>query len=1041
MISTITVTINGQHIQALIDSGATHNFISTNIAQDYKRDPRTLTLADHSTTCPVLGRTTQRFEINTGQFQEEFLVTKRLSHHVILGEPWLMGEQVLLDFHRGCFHAGIDKRTTYFLDRPEPSQQEAKPKDLEPIPNGFPEEFQGPLQDMFCKFKTVMSNDSGATTGTTKHKLRLAPHARPFRCQPYKYPAHKKEIIAREVEKMLKDGIIEPSSSNYSSPIVLVKKKDGSPRFCVDYRKLNGQILDEASALPIINEVLRDLSSAKIFSVLDLKNGYWQVPMDDNSKRLTAFTTPDGATFQFRRMPFGLKNAPATFQNMMTQEVLPGYLRQFAVVYLDDVIIYSNNWEDHINHIQRVLERLQTHNLRLAPEKCKIGQTSCEYLGHRIVPGGIEPLPVHLEQIRNATRPGSKKQLRKFLGLCGWLRDFIPKFAETAQPLTDLLRGNKPFKWPPLADVAFARIKEELEKPLYLHRPDYSKPFTLQTDASGRGIAAVLYQGTSDNKRIVSFASKRLDQMQERYHSNELECLAVIWAMKHYRPYLEDRHFILRTDNRNLLWLKSMTNQNAKLTRWAILTQEFNYTVEHVSGDDNQLPDFLSREPSEDQVEEPDSEALSPPTQDDNHALEEGEPFLAVIATADLVDTVKEAQRQNEIARGMIARWNEISNNGPTNPEEQSILERFEVHDEALWYKENGRRRLLVPVEVAEHVLHVYHDSPTAGHPGAEETCRSIKENYYWISTDGDVKKYVGACWVCASFKRGPLQNKAPLRPHEPTLPWEVAAVDLMGPYVETTNGNRFVLVVTDMFSRWVEAFPLQKSDAETVTRTIDREIFSRYGYPRAILSDNGPQFTSMEWDSALRRWGCLHWTTPIFHPQANPTERRIQEVKKCIRLQLQGQNPNTWDQHVSTALLNIRSRQNAATKQTPAALLLGYDLKKPGEWFLQDPAQPEGDREVQRQERIRQAHMNEHRYRQRYAGNIPPPVRFTAGDLVMERDSKVPLGPFAPRWHGPHTVIEEAGPNTYWIRRLHKVTPTKVHVNDLRPAPPPRQQ
>ena len=822
---------------------------------------------------------------------------------------------------------------------------------------------------------------------------------------------------------------------------MLVKKKDGAPRFCVDYRKLNAQTTDEASALPVINEALRDLSSAKVFSVLDLKSGYWQIPMDQRSKHLTAFTTPDGATYQFRRMPFGLKNAPATFQNLMTREVLPGCLRKYAVVYLDDVIIYSDNWEDHIQHLRRVLERLQTHNLRLAADKCKVGQTSIEYLGHRIVPGGITPLPTHLEGIKNANRPETRKQLRRFLGLCGWLRDFVPRYSETVQPLTDLLRGKNAYKWTPTAEAAFADIKAQLSQPLFLHRPNFDEPFVLQTDASAKGIAAVLYQGTTD-KRIISFASKRVNPAQERYHANELECMAVIWGMKQFRPYLEDRHFTLRTDSKSLLWLKTMANQNAKLTRWSLLMQEFNFTTEHVAGSDNQLPDYLSRElvnqVTDDNNDDPDSDDLSPPTSKGIHTPQECSPSLVVIAEADLAHTVKEDQRQNPHVQNLIRTWNRIHTDGPNTEEEERIIRQFEVQEDLLWRKENNTRKLMVPTAMAEHVLYVYHDSPSAGHPGAEETARAIKSHYYWLTIDDDVRRHVRSCWACANYKRGPLQDKAPLRPHDPTMPWEVIAVDIMGPYQRTTTGNRFVFVVTDLFSRWVEAFPIQRTDTGCLTRLMDAEVFPRYGFPRAILSDNGPQFTSAEWDAALTRWGCLQWTTPIYHPRSNPTERRNQEIKKCLRLQLQSNNTNNWDEHLPKALLNVRSRQNAATKQTPAALLLGYELRKPGEWLLPDPVLEE-DRAEGRRERIRRAHANENRYRARYQGNAPPQVTFNVGDMVMERDNTVPLAPFARRWNGPHRIVEVAGPNTYWIQRGRRMRLSKVYVDDLRPVPPPR--
>ena len=282
----------------------------------------------------ILGHTKIHFLLNeTDEFFDNFLVAAALSHTIILGNPWLNKYKVLLDFSRQCLHAGRTQRRTYFWARATHTRSQTTNTDIH-IENNFPEKYHERLAEILKQFYNIFAGEHSTTTGATSHCLHLVPHAKPFRCPPYRYPTNKKETIAREVEKILQDGVIEHSTSNYSSPIVLVKKKDGSTRFCVDYRKLNAQTKDETSVLPVIPEALRDLSQAKVFSVLDLKSGYWQIPMAPESKYLTAFTTPDGATYQFKVMPFGLKNAPSTFQNLMVQEVLPGYLRKFAMVTL-----------------------------------------------------------------------------------------------------------------------------------------------------------------------------------------------------------------------------------------------------------------------------------------------------------------------------------------------------------------------------------------------------------------------------------------------------------------------------------------------------------------------------------------------------------------------------------------------------------------------------------------------------------------------------------------------------------------------------------
>ncbi|KAK9700892.1 RNase H-like domain found in reverse transcriptase [Popillia japonica] len=366
---------------------------------------------------------------------------------------------------------------------------------------------------------------------------------------------------------MLAAGVISPS---HTKP-----KKDGKPRFCVDYRRLNDKTRSEASPLPPIQESLRDLGGARIFSTLDLRSGYWQIRMDASSKQYT--------------------------QKLMAQDVLVGYFRDFAIAYLDDIIIYSRDLQEHLRHLHQVLERLQRHGLRLNLEKCHFASTQLDYLGHVVTKEGNQPQTPqtgHVNAIKAAATPTTRKSLRQFLGTVNWLRDYIPDASRIMAPLTDLLQVKTTFKWTESANAAFDALKTAASKPLFLYRPDLGKPFVLQTDASSIGAAAVLYQEEEGHRRIVSYSSLRFNKTEQRYHINEQECLAVIWAIRRYRPYLEDRPFLLRTDSKALSWLDGFRETKSKLMRWSLLLQEFQYTIEHVPGKDNQLPDALEMVPA-----------------------------------------------------------------------------------------------------------------------------------------------------------------------------------------------------------------------------------------------------------------------------------------------------------------------------------------------------------------------------------------------------------------------------------------------------------
>lgn len=944
----------------------------------------------------------------------------------ILGYPWLTEQEATVDLKRRCIHFGTDRRFTAYWHVQAPATTNPIPT-ADELKHGFPAELVNEFNDLLRRFPAVTDVSKRTTTRTVTHRIALK-HNRPIRSPPYRVSDEKKRIIQDQVEEMLRDGIIRPSTSPYASPVVLVPKKDGTLRFCADYRRINDATESEPTPMPIVQDTVRDLGDARVFSVLDLKSGYWQIPMEEESKPVTAFTTPDGGQYEFEVMPFGLKNAPASFQRLTSQKVLAGFLRRFANVFLDDIVVYSETHEEHMVHLAQVFERLQEHGLCLNLEKCEFGKDSITYLGHHVTEDSTEPIGKHLEQISEAKPPQTRKELRQFLGLCNWVRDYVPNFADISAPLTDLLSVKKQYRWTQPASAAFERVQAAFRQPLRLRRPSPHLPYVLQTDASGIGIGAVLYQRDGDQRHVISYASARLTKTEQRYHINEQECLALIWAVKRYRPLLEGKHFTVVTDSKALTWLQRFQESKAKLLRWSLLLQEFDFDIEHCAGTENQLADALSRQPDAENVPPDDESRLLPPEPGHINAVLD-EPLLP--------ELIQESQRLDRQTQNILRLLEE-----PRNAENEAYHDAMENHEGILRFSAppGEPTPLYVPAEMRTRVLHAHHDE--SGHPGREETYRAITQRYFWPDTRKHVQLYVQRCLTCAAIKPGAARPAAPLKPRSPTSPWHTVSVDLMGPYPKTATGKTHILVATDPFTKWVEAYPTGEPRAHILIRLLEENIFNRFGYPKVVLSDNGPQFKCARWMRACRRWGADAYHTGIYHARANPVERRNQEIKKGLRARMQGQPHTKWAQFLPAILRDLRTRRNAATGYSPSKALLGYELPLPG------------DRDLEGREPIVEAPMHEHRderlddirqhlltYQRRYAGGEAQ-ERYDVGDQVMVRahpqsDAKRQFhAGFHPRWLGPYNIRELHSGRVYTVDR--DGTPVRVPAFDVKPAPRP---
>ena len=449
------------------------------------------------------------------------------------------------------------------------------------------------VQQVLHRFKGVLRDKPGRTS-VTEHKINTK-SSRPVRQAPYRIPYAYRAAVDQELRDMMKEGVIEPSKSDWASPMVIVKKKDNSLRICVDYRKLNAETEIDAYPMPRIDDILDQIGQAKYLSTLDLARGYWQVPVANEDRHKTAFTTPFGL-YQFTVMPFGLSGAPATFQRLMDH--MTEGIHHFAHAYLDDLVIFSSTWEEHLEHLSIVLARLQEAGLSVKPSKCQFAVSECVYLGHVVGGGRVLPVKDKLEAIGSFPVPEDKKQLRSFLGLAGYYRRFIPDFATVAAPLTDLTKSSKPQRvdWTRKCGEAFEKLKAALSSSPVLWSPDFTRPFVLQTDASDVGVGAVLSQ--CDNEGLdhpICYFSRKLLPRECNYSTIEKECLAIKLSVEAFQVYLTGRTFTIQTDHRALQWLDNMKDSRSRLTRWSLSLQPFKFKVEHRKGRDNANADTLSR--------------------------------------------------------------------------------------------------------------------------------------------------------------------------------------------------------------------------------------------------------------------------------------------------------------------------------------------------------------------------------------------------------------------------------------------------------------
>lgn len=835
----------------------------------------------------------------------------------------------------------------------------------------------------------------------------------PISVPPYRLSPTKKEILKKEIEDMLKKEIIEPCSSPWASPVVMVPKPNGDIRVCVDYRRLNAITVPDTYPIPRIDDLLHAAKPTTFMTSLDLKSGYWQIKLRKEDEEKTAFITPFGL-YKFKRMPFGLRNAPATFQRLVDRmRVTLEHVNMLA--YLDDLLLFSTTFESHLSDLRDVLQRMREYNITVNKDKCRFFCSSIKYLGHIITPDGLKSDPSKTEAILARPTPKNLQQLFSFLQMCSWYRRFIPNFSARAQPLTKLTKKKAPWMWEKEQEDAYSTLKHCLSTAPVLRQADETKPYIIKTDASSYALGAVLVQGEKDEEHPVEYASRLLTSAERNYSTTEREALAVVWALNKFRAYIDGSPVTLVTDHQALKWLMNLKSPTGRLARWALQLQAYNLDINYQPGKLNTVADALSRPPC---CEDSSACALSAveidmPTRSSKEIREEQ---IKDNKIKKIIDALEEANGNEEAVYWSNKGY--LMNNGML----------YRLHPDT----EVDDAQLVVPCHEWQNVLGAYHDDPLAGHYGAERTFKKIANRYYWSGMRRYIASYVRNCLECQRYKPSNQKPAGLLQTTSMSQRFEVVSFDLFGPLPSTEDGKTWILIVEDVASRWVELFALSSATAENCAVTLINEVFLRYGVPRRLISDNGTQFVSAVMQQVAYSLNIKHQFTPLYHPETNPVERRNRDLKTQLAILVQGGEHNQWSELLPVIRFAMNSAHCSATDRTPAYLTFGRELRSPRDnevdfknIMISENLIPEITPSlIQLAETLlkaREVQEMKEETRKKYVDNLRRRIPlYQTGDMVLVNlhpISKAAQGvtaKFAPRRDGPYIIKEKHGPASF---------------------------
>ncbi|KAL5004068.1 hypothetical protein ScPMuIL_017524, partial [Solemya velum] len=656
----------------------------------------------------------------------------------------------------------------------------------------------------------------------------------------------------------------------------------------------------------------------------------------------------------FTVMPFGLCNAPATFERLM-EKVLTGLTWRLCLVYLDDIIIYSKNFEEHISNLSEVLQRLMEANLKLSPEKCTLLQREVTFLGHVVSEHGISTDPRKTEAVRNWVVPRNVKEVRSFLGLCSYYRKHVCQFASIAKPLHQLTEKGRDFHWTNECQKAFEKLKTALISSPILSYPQPEGKLILDTDASGVAMGSVLSQIQEGKEKVLGYYSTCFSKSERRYCVTRRELLAVINAVKHFHHYLYGRHFLVRSDHGALRWLLNFKIPEGQMARWLEILSSYDYTIEHRAGRVHSNADILSRRPCDEVICDPQTFTMDN-VEKDSPSIRVGTLKTMEMRTCktqnklevDISDLCSEKlieyQKSNPTLKllrdwKMVNKkpeWSEIASYGPELKYYWYRWQTLHLKNDILyrcWECDDGKNiewQTVLPKALTPYVLGQLHDSPTGGHLGIKKTLCKVRRRFFWHGLRKDVENWCRKCDTCAARKMPLRKAKAPMKQYNVGAPLERIAIDIMGPLPKSRRGCKYLMVVADYFTKWTMAFPIRNQEAVTVAQKLVDEFVSLFGVPLQIHSDQGSNFESQVFREMCKVLGIEKTRTTAMRPQSDGMIERANRTIESILASFVSKHQKDWDEYIPLLMMAYRSSIHESTSVSPNKMMFGREINLP---------------------------------------------------------------------------------------------------------------
>lgn len=878
----------------------------------------------------------------------------------------------------------MDNYDVYNFDKPKTERT----KQVVDLLNKNAPDYVKPEFNELCKDYAdifALETDTMTVNNFYTQQIRLKDDE-PVYNKQYRLPHVHKEEINRQVQTFIDNGLVEPSTSSFNSPVLIVpKKQKGKWRMCIDYRSVNKKVIQDRFPLPRIDDILDSLGRARFFSVLDLFQGFHQIPLDEQSKDITSFSTDKGS-FRWKVLPFGLNIAPNSFTRMMSI-AFSGLSPMQCFVYMDDLIVIGTTEKHHLENLKAVFNACRKYNLKLNPHKCSFFRPEVTYIGHKCTQNGVLPDDSKLDTVKNYPRPIDKDSVKRFVAFANYYRKFIHHFATIAKPLNALTRKKSIFKWTENCENSFVTLKNALISPPILQYPDFTRQFIITVDASKHGTGAILSQMHGDDDLPISYASKSFTSGEANKPTIEQELIAIHFAIKHYRPYLYGTQFLVKSDHRPLIYLFGLKDPSSKLTRIRLDLEEYDFFVEHIKGKDNVGADALSRMHIDDlkklnvdtknvlamtrsmtkENSNKDSNNVNDKQMNDTNESKlnvydelgsysyNKTPRLKLLISKDdqhfKLMLVKNKKKLMNVdikppdfseysfrrifsmleAQAEIQSFNKIHIHNNDKLFTYVTAEKFKV-----WGNKILKRLTIIltaPVVqiTAEDdklaILKKFHDDPLeGGHCGQRRLYAKIRSRYYWKQMLNTIRMYVRKCHHCQVNKSYiGTKEELELTP-TPQKQFDIVTIDTIGPLPTTETGNRYAVTLICNLTKYLVTAAVTNKDSKTISKAIFDSFISIYGPMRQALTDRGTEYKNQTLEELCQMLQIdLRHSTAHHHETVGTVERNHRTLNEYLRSYL-NEDLSNWDEFLRkfTYCYNITPNSSLGLKYTPYELVFG---------------------------------------------------------------------------------------------------------------------